>query len=133
MRLYPIAVVAAVALSPSIGFAQTSPAEGAAGGAAAGAAVAGPVGAVAGGIVGGAVGTVGAILQPPPPEVREYVVHEEDVPSVRVEKRVVVGETLPDTVVLRPVPKYREYDYAVVNNERVIVEPKTRKIIEVIK
>lgn len=132
MRLCPIATAIAITLAPSVCFAQTSPAAGAAGGAAAGAAVAGPVGAVAGGIVGGAVGTVGAILQPPPPPVREYVVHE-DVPSVTIEKRIVVGEPLPDTVVLHTVPKYTEYRYAVVNNERVIVDPRTRKVVEVIK
>jgi hypothetical protein len=32
----------------------------------------------------------------------------------------------------RPVPNYTEYRYAVVNDRRVLVEPKTRKIIKII-
>ena len=51
----------------------------------------------------------------------------------RIDKgRVVVGEPLPDTVVLRPVPRYTEYRYAVVNDRRVIVEPRTRRIVKII-
>src|SRR6266446_1828675 len=56
----------------------------------------------------------------------------ERVPSVRVRERVVVGEPLPATVELRPVPNYTQYRYAVVNDRRVIVEPRTRKIIRII-
>jgi hypothetical protein len=35
-------------------------------------------------------------------------------------------------VELRPVPNYTEYRYAAVNDRRVIVEPRTRKIIKII-
>ena len=49
-----------------------------------------------------------------------------------VRERVVVGQTLPETVELRPVPRYTEYRYAIVNDRRVIVEPRTRKIIKII-
>jgi hypothetical protein len=56
----------------------------------------------------------------------------ERVPSVTVRERVVVGEPLPATVELRPVPNYTQYRYAVVNDRRVIVEPRTRKIIKII-
>ena len=52
--------------------------------------------------------------------------------SVVVRERVVVGEPLPPTVVLHPVPNYTEYRYAVVNDRRVIVEPRTRKVIKII-
>jgi hypothetical protein len=52
--------------------------------------------------------------------------------SVVVEERVVVGEPLPPAVELRVVPNHREYSYAVVNDRRVIVEPRTRKVIRVI-
>ncbi|MGY3648365.1 hypothetical protein ACVWW2_003656 [Bradyrhizobium sp. LM4.3] len=52
--------------------------------------------------------------------------------SVVVEDRVVVGEPLPPTVVLRPVPNYTEYRYAVVNDRRVIVEPRTRRVVKII-
>lgn len=66
-----------------------------------------------------------------PDEVETYVV-QESVPSVSVEREVVVGSELPDTVVLRPVPKYDTYSYAVVNNRRVVVEAKTRRVIKVL-
>jgi len=53
-------------------------------------------------------------------------------PSVVVRERVVVGEPLPPTVELRTVPSHTEYRYAVVNDRRVIVEPRTRKIIRIL-
>jgi hypothetical protein len=53
-------------------------------------------------------------------------------PSVTVRERVVVGEPLPPTVELRTVPSHTEYRYAVVNDRRVIVEPRTRKVIKII-
>ena len=56
----------------------------------------------------------------------------ERAPSVTVRERVVVGEPLPSTVELRTVPSHSEYRYAVVNDRRVIVEPRTRKIIRII-
>jgi hypothetical protein len=52
--------------------------------------------------------------------------------SVAVRERVVVGEPLPETVVLRPVPSHTEYNYAVVNERRVIVEPRTRRVVKII-
>jgi hypothetical protein len=66
-----------------------------------------------------------------PPEVRSYVVRER-IPSVRIEEDVIVGRPLPPTVVLRTIPDYRDYSYAVVNERRVIVEPRTRRVIRVI-
>jgi Protein of unknown function (DUF1236) len=32
---------------------------------------------------------------------------------------------------IRPVPKYPQYAYAVVNNRRIIVEPKTRQVLKI--
>jgi phage tail tape-measure protein len=122
------ATAAAVAL-PGYALAQAGTVAGAAAGAATGAVVGGPVGAVAGGIIGGTMGTV---ADPPPPEVRTYVVHE-DRPSVTYEGDVVVGATLPQTVEVYPVPRYKQYDYTVINNKRVIVDPHTRKVIEVVR
>jgi hypothetical protein len=46
---------------------------------------------------------------------------------------VVVGEPLPPTVELRTVPSHTEYRYAIVNDQRVIVEPRTRRVIRVIE
>ena len=118
---------AILALIPGAALAQSSTVSGAAGGAATGAIVGGPVGAAVGGVAGAAIGTA---IDPPPQEVREYVVKER-APSVRVEREVVVGEPLPETVELRTVPNY-EYRYAVVNDRRDIVEPGTRRVVQVI-
>jgi hypothetical protein len=96
-------------------------------GARTGGAVAGPVGEVVGGTVGAAVG---AGLEIPNAVITS--IQGERVPSVRVRERVVVGEPLPAAVELRAVPNYTEYRYAVVNERRVIVEPRTRKIIKII-
>lgn len=129
MRNYMLASAVAIAvMAPTFAFAQASTATGAVGGAAAGAVVGGPVGAVVGGTVGAAIGAAAE----PPVEVRTYVTREM-VPSVRVTEKVVVGEPLPATVVLRPVPNYTEYSFAVVNEKRVIVEPRTRKVIQIIE
>jgi hypothetical protein len=43
-------------------------------------------------------------------------VQRENIPSVAVQERVVVGEPLPASVELRTVPQHTEYRYAVVNN-----------------
>ena len=126
-RLMISLVAAAVAL-PSLAFAQGSTVGGAVGGAAVGGVVGGPVGAVVGGTVGAVVGNAAE----PPREVITYV-QRERVPSVAVQERVVVGEPLPTTVQLRTVPSHTEFGYAVVNNQRVIVEPKTRKVIKIVE
>jgi uncharacterized protein DUF1236 len=128
MRTKLLAATAALALSPAIVFAQETTVGGAATGAIVGGVVGGPVGAVIGAGVGGTVG----MAAEPPDEVVTYVERERS-PSVTVEERVVVGERLPDTVVLHRVPKYEKYSYAVINNRRVIVEPGTRKVIKVIE
>ena len=123
MRIrFLLALLAATAIAPTAALAQNVE-----GGAAAGAAVGGPIGAGVGAVVGGTVG----LAAPPPPEVDTYV-EREDVPSVTVEEPVVVGRVLPETVVVHPIPKYH-YAYAVVNHERVIIEPHTRKVIKIIK
>jgi hypothetical protein len=120
--------VAIAVMAPTLALAQASTGTGAVGGAAAGAVVGGPVGAVVGGTVGAAVGAAAE----PPAEVRTYVTRE-SAPSVRVQEKIVVGEPLPSTVVLRPVPNHADYSFAVVNERRVIVEPKTRKVIQIIE
>ena len=43
------------------------------------------------------------------------------------------GEPLPTSVEVRPVPGYTDYRYAVVNNQRLIVDPRTRRVIRVIE
>ena len=117
----------ALAITPAA-FAQEGTVSGAAGGAITGAVVGGPVGAVVGGVAGAAVGTV---LDPPPPEVRTVVV-QQTTPSVVYQQPIVVGQPLPTTVVLYPVPGYDNYYYTVVNNERVIVDPQSRTVLQVV-
>jgi hypothetical protein len=66
-----------------------------------------------------------------PDEVDHYVVEQPYDDPVMLDEDVVVGEELPDTVVIHRVPDYDDYGYTVVNRHRVIVEPSTRRIIKV--
>jgi hypothetical protein len=122
-----ISLIAASLLASGAAFAQSTTVEGARNGAAAGGSVAGPIGEAVGGTVGAAVG-LGLEI----PNAVITSIQGERAPSVTVRERIVVGEPLPTTVELRPVPSYSEYRYAVVNDRRVIVEPRTRKIIKII-
>jgi hypothetical protein len=128
MKIHAAMTVAALALAPALAFAQSATVEGARSGAAAGAAVGGPVGGAVGGTVGAAVGTAVDI-----PAAVISAVTGLPGPSVVVRERVVVGEPLPGYVELRPVPSHTEYRYAVVNDQRVIVEPRTRRVIRIIE
>ena len=121
-----VSVLAASLLTSGAAFAQSTTAQGAADGAAAGGQVGGPIGAMVGGTVGAAVGAAVEI----PNAVITSIPRGER--SVVVQERVVVGEPLPPSVELRVVPNHTEYRYAVVNDQRVIVEPRTRKVIRVI-
>jgi hypothetical protein len=114
-------------LAPTIVFAQGSTVGGAVGGAAVGAVVGGPVGAVIGAGVGGAVGNAAE----PPAEVITYVERDTG-PSVTVQERIIVGEPVPATVKLRPVPQHAEFRYAYVNNSRVIVDSRSGKVVKII-
>ncbi len=122
-----VALLTATGFASGAAFAQDIEG-GARRGAADGAAVAGPLGAAVGSVVGGAIG----LIEPPPAAVVTYVERERS-PSVAVRERIAVGEPLPETVVIHPVPQHDEYAYAVVNNERVIVEPSSRKVIKILK
>jgi hypothetical protein len=110
--------------------AQQSTVNGAAGGAVTGAIVGGPVGAAVGGVVGAVAGTA---IDPPPREVVTYV-QEQPAPttSVTIEQPIAVGKPVPETVVLTPVPSNTKYSYAVVNKQRVIVDPQTHTVVQVI-
>jgi Protein of unknown function (DUF1236) len=68
------------------------------------------------------------------PEVREYVVREGR-SSVRVDSDIVVGTTLPETIdvyEIEDVPTGASYRYAVVNDRSVIVEPRSRRVLEIL-
>lgn len=123
------AVVIGAIVTPAM--AQESTVTGAAGGAVTGAIVGGPVGAAVGGVVGAIAGTA---VAPPPPKVVTYV-QQQPIPSqpVVIEKQVVVGEPLPQEIVLTPIPEDPTYAYAVVNNQRVIVDPQTYVVVGVVQ
>jgi hypothetical protein len=125
-----VLIAAAAGLAATGAIAQESTVSGAAGGAVTGAIVGGPIGAAVGGIVGAAAGTA---IDPPPERVITYV-REQPVPAqpVVVEREVVVGQPLPQTVVLTPVPEAPEYAYTYVNERRVIVDPNTYTVVQVI-
>jgi hypothetical protein len=120
-----VSVIAASLLMSGAAFAQSTTAQGAAEGAARGGEAAGPVGAIVGGTVGAAVGAAVEI----PNAVITSIPRDR---SVVVREQVVVGEPLPPTVELRTVPRHTEYRYAVVNDRRVIVEPRTRRVIRIL-
>jgi len=70
------------------------------------------------------------------PAFREYVVRER-VPNYTIADRVVVGGVLPETgVTYYDVPQsfgVTPYRYTVVNGQTVLVEPRTRRIVQVIE
>jgi len=66
-----------------------------------------------------------------PGEVDSYVAEQPYDDTVVYDQDFVVGDTLPGDVVVREVPEYDDYSYAVVNRHRVIVEPRTRRVIKV--
>jgi hypothetical protein len=127
---YALTLVAATAIVPGTALAQNNTG-GAVGGAIGGAAVGGVVGGPVGAAVGAAVGgTVGAAAPPAP--VVTYV-EKHPVPTVAVEEEIVVGKPLPKTVKLYSIPEHKTYRYAVVNNQRVIVDPKTRTVVKIVQ
>jgi hypothetical protein len=69
------------------------------------------------------------------PAFREYIVRER-VPNYSIPDRVIVGGVLPETgVTYYDVPQSfgaTPYRYTVVNGETVLVEPRSRRIIQVI-
>ena len=110
--------------------AQEGTMSGAAGGAVTGAIVGGPIGAAVGGIAGAALGTA---IDPPPPEVVTYVqAQPAPATTVVVERQIEVGQPIPETVVLTPVPEAPQYAYTYVNERRVIVNPQDYTVVQVL-
>jgi hypothetical protein len=107
-------------------------------GAAAGDRAAGPLGAIVGGTIGAAAGTVGGILGVEErPRFREYVIREHR-PSFQYRGEVRIGAVLPaQGITLYAVPREYHarpgYRYAIVNDQPVIVEPRSRRIVEIIE
>ena len=121
-------------LAPAAAFAQSGgAAAGAATGAVGGAIVGGPIGAAVGGVAGAIVGGIADQQQP---QFREYVVTQ-SVPSYSYKEQVRVGTVLPEAgVTYYDVPsqyKVKGYRYTVVNNTPVLVDPGSRRIVQVIQ
>ena len=97
---------------------------------------AGPIGAVVGGALGAVAGTVGGILGVEDrPRFHEYVVHEQ-LPSYRYNGEFIVGAVLPESgVTYYDIPgeyHVRGLRYAYVNDHAVLVDPRTREIVQII-
>jgi hypothetical protein len=89
-------------------------------------------GVVRGGVVNDEVG----IAVDQRPAFREYIVRER-VPNYTIPDRVVIGGVLPETgVTYYDVPQtfgVTPYRYTVVNGQTVLVEPRSRRIVQVVE
>jgi hypothetical protein len=135
-RLIAIATLAAAVALPAVSHAQGVPG-GIERGSREGERAAGPVGAVVGGVIGGVVGGVTGVLGVDErPRFRSYVV-EQRRPSYQYREDVRIGAVLPEQgVTYFQVPaEYgaREYRYTVVNGRTVLVEPRSRRIVEIVE
>ena len=134
-KLLVLTIFAATLALPLVAQAQGT-VRGAQEGARQGAHDAGPVGAVVGGAVGAVAGTVGGILGVEDrPRFREYVVHER-LPSYHYSGKFIVGAVLPESgLTYYDIPgeyHVQGYRYAYVNDHAVLVDPRTRVIVQII-
>jgi Protein of unknown function (DUF1236) len=83
-----------------------------------------------------AVGDVEGITADQRPAFREYIVRER-VPTYTVPERIVVGSVLPEVgITYYDVPQSfgaTPYRYTVVNGRTVLVEPRSRRIVQVVE
>ena len=98
---------------------------------------AGPVGAIVGGAVGAVTGGINGLLGiDQRPRFREYVVKEHR-PSYQYDESLAVGVVLPvDGVEYYEIPAQygvTQYRYTVVNKRVVLVEPGTRRIVQIVE
>lgn len=134
MKLHHVlTLAAALTAAPLAAHAQSGAATGAATGAVGGAIVGGPVGAA----VGAGVGAIaGGIADAERPRFRSYV-RERNVPSYRYSDELRVGAVLPEAgVTYYDVPAdygVRDYRYTVVNDRTVLVDPRSRRVVQVIE
>ncbi len=81
------------------------------------------------------VGDAPGIVVEQRPAFREYVVREH-IPTYTVPDRVIVGGVLPETgVTYYDVPQtygMTPYRYTVVNGQTVLVEPRSRRIVQIV-
>ena len=98
---------------------------------------AGPVGAIVGGAVGAVTGGVNGLVGiKEKPRFRQYVLQQHR-PSFRYDDPVTVGVVLPaDGIEYYQVPaEYGavRYRYTIVNDQVVLVDPGTRKVVEIVQ
>lgn len=131
-------LAAAAAMFLAVPFAAS--AQGVVGGAAEGAhegnRAAGPVGAVVGGVAGAVGGGVAGLLGvDQQPRFRAYVAREHH-SSYAYDRPLAVGAELPgEGVSYYEVPSeygVQDYRYTVVNDQTVLVDPRTHRIVEII-
>lgn len=135
-RFVGTAAIVAAVLIPVASYSQGVPG-GIERGARDGERAAGPVGAVVGGVIVGVVGGVTGVLGVDErPRFRSYVV-EQRRPSYQYREDVRIGAVLPEEGVsyydVPPEYGVREYRYTVVNGRTVLVEPRTRRIVEIVE
>lgn len=121
MRKLLLTGVLAVTMLPSLALAQGGAVRE---GEQVGGQAAGVPGAIVGGTVGAAVELPGDILGFVTGHPRRYD---------RVREEVVVGRPLPREVHVYEIPQHREYVYAYVNDRRVIVDPRTRRVVRIVE
>lgn len=118
MRSIILATIAAACAIPVAAYADDKPVGavgGALGGAAVGTVVGGPVGTVVGAGIGALVGS-----------------SLPSQPSVVYQQPIAVGKSLPPSYTYYAVPQYPDYEYIVLNNQRVIVDRRTHRVVRVI-
>jgi hypothetical protein len=98
---------------------------------------AGPVGAVVGGAIGGVVGGVRGVLGlDQRPRFRTYVVERQH-PSYQYSDELKIGAVLPEAGVtyydVPPEYGVASYRYTVVNGRTVLVDPRTRQVVEIVE
>ena len=132
----PASLVLALTLAlPAAAHAQGL-ARGAQDGADRGEQIAGPLGAVVGGAIGAAVGTANGILGIDRRERFRIYARGEHRPSHAYGRPVRVGTVLPeDGIVYYDVPRefaLDGYNYTIVDDHPVLVDPRSRRVVEVI-
>jgi hypothetical protein len=70
------------------------------------------------------------IAIPDETEVKQWAFVQEG-PAFTFERDFIRGDILPGTIPLTPVPNFPHYGFVIVNNERVIADAATRKVLAV--
>lgn len=76
------------------------------------------------------LGPVEDVIVVQPPEIVNTYIEQNRTGAVYVQNDVVVGASLPPGIVIQEVPDY-DYDYVVVNDTPVLVDPQTRRIVHI--